>query len=83
MVVEFDPIRIKYGDEKHLKGQELFNRPTRRDPLTGERPPMLVPPDFRNTYTIIGFCGLDKRTTAVHACIIEENGVMPNILRWR
>ena len=64
-VSNIDPSRIKFGDEKHLKGQELFNRKVRRDVLTGVVPASLTTSDFRNTYTITGFCGIDPRSTPV------------------
>ena len=54
-----DPRRIKFGDEKHLKGKEIFNRKNRRDPETGMVENITVSSDFRNTYTIIGFCGIE------------------------
>ena len=57
--------RLKFGDEKHLKGGELFTRMGRRCPLTGAVPDMVADPDFRNTYSIIGFCGIDSRTVPV------------------
>lgn len=56
-----DPRRIKFGDEKHLKGTEIFNRKNRRDPETGMVENITVSSDFRNTYTIIGFCGIDGK----------------------
>ena len=34
-VATIDPRRIKYGDEKHLKGRDVFNRNNRRNPFTG------------------------------------------------
>jgi uncharacterized membrane protein YuzA (DUF378 family) len=46
-------------DEKSLKGAEIFNRKVRRDPITGEVPSIITDSDFRNTYTIIGLCGVD------------------------
>ncbi len=51
-------INIKFADEKHLKGQEVFNRYGWRCPLTGELEPVIVDPDFRNLHTIIGCCGI-------------------------
>ena len=49
---------IKFIDEKHLKGQELFNRDGRACPLTGNLEPILVDSDFRNSHTIMGCCGI-------------------------
>ena len=37
-----DRSRIKFGDEKHLKGAELYCRKTRRNILTGEVPPIMT-----------------------------------------
>eukprot|EP00985_Skeletonema_marinoi_P031247 scaffold37243_cov116-Skeletonema_marinoi.AAC.1 len=70
-IAMMDRSRIKFGDEKHLKGAELYCRKTRRNILTGEVPPILTTPDFRNTYSIIGFCGIDVRTTPVRYGIME------------
>lgn len=71
MLSVFDRSRIKFGDEKHLKGAELFCRRTRRNVLTGEVPPIMTHPDFRNTYSIVGFCGIDCRTTPLRYTIAE------------
>jgi len=62
LVLSLDPRRLKFADEKSLKGAEIFNRKVRKDPLTGVVKPILTDPDFRNTYTIIGFCGVDPST---------------------
>ena len=71
MMSVLDRSRIKFGDEKHLKGSELFCRRTRRNVLTGEVPPIMTHPDFRNTYSIVGFCGIDARTTPLRYSISE------------
>ena len=68
-----DPSRIKYGDEKLLKGQELFNRKVRRDPFTGEIPAVYTSPDFRNTYALTGFCGIDTRSPALFFTLHDAN----------
>lgn len=70
-IAMIDRSRIKFGDEKHLKGAELFCRKTRRNILTGEVPTTTTTPDFRNTYSIIGFCGIDVRTTSMRYGIME------------
>jgi hypothetical protein len=58
-LIDMLPIaNIKFADEKHLKGQELFNKNGRRCPITGELEPVIVDPDFRNSHTIIGCCGI-------------------------
>ncbi|KAL7525047.1 hypothetical protein ACHAXR_003207, partial [Thalassiosira sp. AJA248-18] len=58
LIAFIDPERIKFGDEKHLKGDEVFNRKVRRNVLTGEVPEMVVSPDFRNRYNLTGFCSI-------------------------
>jgi hypothetical protein len=58
-VLSLDQSRLKFVDEKSLKGAEIFNRKVRRDPITGEVPSIITDSDFRNTYTIIGLCGVD------------------------
>lgn len=49
---------IKFINEKHLKGQELFNRDGWACPLTGNLEPILVDSDFCNSHTIMGCCGI-------------------------
>jgi hypothetical protein len=61
-----NPFRLKFGDEKHLKGAELFTRYGRRDSLTGEAPEVVPDPDSRNTYNITGLCGIDSRAVPVY-----------------
>jgi hypothetical protein len=51
-VLTLDPKRLIFADEKLLKGQELFTRTVRVDPMTGEKPAMNPDPDFRNTHSI-------------------------------
>ena len=57
-------VRVVFGDEKLLKGAKIFTKLVRVDPLTGERPACATDPDFRNTFTITGFCTVN---TAKHA----------------
>lgn len=71
MLSVFDRQRIKFGDEKHLKGSELFCRRTRRNIITGEVPPIMTHSDFRNTYSIVGFCGIDVRVTPLRYTISQ------------
>ena len=72
ILAKINPYRIKFGDEKSLKGREVFNRKVRRNPLTGEIPPIPTNPDFTNTYSLIGFCGIDRRSTPVFCNIHDE-----------
>ena len=62
IITQINPMRLKFCDKKHLKGRELFSRKGRRDPQTGIIEPLCVPLDFRNTYTIIGVCGVASET---------------------
>ena len=61
-IATIDPRRLKFGDEKHLKGKEVFNRKNRRNPFTGVVPFTIVTPDFTNTYNLTGFCSIDPTT---------------------
>jgi hypothetical protein len=65
IVLKVDPDKIVFADEKQLKGQELFNRLVRKDPVTGITPAMTVDPDFRNTHAITGFCTTCRSKPAV------------------
>lgn len=49
-----NPVKIKFGDEKHLEGKELYCRRVRRNVLTGEVPAILTHPDFREVH----YCGV-------------------------
>jgi hypothetical protein len=49
--------RIKFGDEKHLKGAVLFCRKVERNVITGEVPAI--------RYTIVGSCDIDLSVTPV------------------
>ncbi len=72
IIAKVDPCRLKFGDEKCLKGREVFNRRVRRHPMTGEIPPMGTTPDFTNTYSLTGFCGIDRRATPVFCKLHED-----------
>ena len=68
-IADINPVRLKFGDEKLLKGSEVYNRVPRRNVLNGEVPPTFTGNDYRNTYAIIGFCGIDPRTYPVYYTI--------------
>jgi hypothetical protein len=53
-ISKISPERLKSGDEKSLKGKEIFNKLARRDVLTGLVPQTKTDPDLQNTYSIIG-----------------------------
>lgn len=58
------PEKIKFVDEKHLRGEELFAQKVRRDPCSGLVPIVLVDPDFRNTHNITAFCSINRQNVA-------------------
>ena len=70
-IARISPERLKYGDEKSLKGKAIFNKLARRDVLTGLVPPTMTDPDFRNTYSIIGICGICTRSSPVRYRIMD------------
>ena len=70
-LAKIDPRRLKYGDEKSLKGKSIFNKKARRDILNGIVPATMTDPDLRNTYSIIGMCGISRRSTPVRFQITE------------
>jgi hypothetical protein len=72
ILAKINPHRIKFGDEKSLKGREVFNCKVWRNPLTGEIPPIKTNPDFTNAYSLTGFCGIDRRSTVVFCNLHEE-----------
>ena len=65
----FTPGRVKFGDEKSLKGSEIFARMNRAHPVTGIVPANVATSDFRNTYSITGFCGIDPYVAPVFILI--------------
>jgi hypothetical protein len=71
-LARIDPGRLKYADEKSLKGRDICNKLARRDPFTGIVPPTMTDPDFRNSYSIIGICGISRRSTPVKYRITES-----------
>jgi hypothetical protein len=73
--------KIKFGDEKSVKGHELWSKKARPDPFTGQSPPgTVVPSDFRNTYTVIGFCCVDPTVKPMHFTIGQENNASADFM---
>jgi hypothetical protein len=70
-ISRISPERLKYGDEKSLKGKAIFNKKARRDVLTGLVPPTMTDPDLRNTYSIIGICGISEYSSPVRYRITD------------
>jgi len=71
LISQFSPYRIKFCDEKHLKGNQVFNRKNRRNVLTGQVPFMPTSSDMTNTYTMFGVCGINPATPAAY-CTIHD-----------
>jgi transposase len=67
------PWKIKFCDEKSLKGLELIGTSVRVDPLTGHVPPALMPRDFKVRYSIIGICGMDVTVPPMFYYISDGN----------
>jgi transposase len=67
-IMNFEPSRLKFGDEKHIKGEDLHG-PVRIDPQSGIRPSNKTDGDFRNRYTVVGICGIDARARPVEYVI--------------
>jgi hypothetical protein len=70
-IARISPERLKYGNENSLKGKDIFNKKARRDVLMGLVPPTMTDPDLRNTYSIIGICGISKRSSPVRYRITD------------
>ena len=64
-LVQFDPRRVKYADEKSIKGRHIHNKKARRDVLTGIVPATMTDPDLTNRYSLIGICSISSRVTPV------------------
>ena len=71
ILARLDPGRIKYADEKSLKGRAIFNKKARRDVLRDIIPAVMTDPDLRNTYSIIGICGIDEKVSPVRFRITD------------
>ncbi len=59
-IEQIPPWCIVFGDEKSLKGGELFNCWGRADPLTGLVEDFVVDSDWCNTYAITGICRIGR-----------------------
>jgi hypothetical protein len=72
LISGMDSQRVKFADEKHLRGVELFNKKSRRDPDTGKSEGVIVSTDYRNVYNITGFCCVDALTPCFHFEITQD-----------
>jgi hypothetical protein len=59
-VEQIPPWCLVFGDEKPLKGGELFNRWGCADPLTGVVKDFVLDSDWHNTYAITGLCWIGR-----------------------
>ncbi len=62
---------LKYGNKKSLKGRAIFNKKARRDVLTGLVLQTMMDPDLCNTYSIIGICGISRRSSPMRYLITD------------
>ena len=71
---KIDRKRLVFADEKLLKGCEMFSRKGRADD-NGHLPPLVVLPDYSNTYCIMGLlhCNNNKDAAYLAFSIGEEN----------
>ena len=59
--------------KKLLKEADLFNEHVQKEPSSGNVPATVVTLDFRNTYNVIGYCGIDPTVSAVDYHIVRED----------
>jgi len=52
------PYRILFVDEKHFRGEEIFSRKVRKNPLENSIPDVATTSDFRTMYNVTGFCSI-------------------------
>jgi hypothetical protein len=81
-IQRLNPSRVKFGDEKHLKGKEMFDRKVRKCPVTGKVEEVVVDSDFRNTYNIVGFCGIDLEAIPMDYYISDDTNDAETICEW-
>ena len=72
-VADLPACKLKFGDEKSIKGSELWSRKARPDPFTGRSDGQPVPSDFRNTYCAMGLCTVDPGVSPFLYTIGKEN----------
>jgi hypothetical protein len=70
-IARISPEWLKYRDKKSLKGKSIFNKLARRDVLVGHVLATTMDPDLRNTYSIIGICGICTRSMPVRYQITD------------
>jgi hypothetical protein len=75
-IAKFPHRRVKFGDEKHLKNEEMYTKRSRRDPETGVQTPEVVESDFRNAHNLICLMSLNDESDnpALFYSLGEDNG---------
>lgn len=66
VLFDLNPEKVIFADEKSVKGEDLYNREVRRNPITGEVPAVITPSDFRNAHAITSFCSISPQKR--HPC---------------
>jgi hypothetical protein len=70
-ISKISPERLKYGNEKSLKGKAIFNKLAQRDVLTGLVPHTMTNLDLQITYSIIRICKICTGLTPVRYQITD------------
>ena len=65
VVAMFGRRGLKFGDENHIKGLELWFQKTRHSVFMRIALPALTTPEFRDTYSIAEFCNIDECATPI------------------
>ena len=74
-LTKFDPSRIKFCDEKSLKGIHIYGHSVRADPLTGKKEPVSVDNSIlRTAVNIFTACSIDPTVNPVEYFIGEFEG---------
>lgn len=72
LIRQVDRHRLKFCDEKLIKGSEIYSAKVRRDPMTGRADSVIVDSDFRNNWTVVGFCGISRASLPFDFYIHED-----------
>jgi hypothetical protein len=67
------PMRLKFTDDRSLKGLDFFNW-LRIDPLTGKMLTLHLNPDFSETHSLVGICGISPLSPPF--CSVIQNGLL-------
>lgn len=78
MLSHIAPERVKFGDEKSLKGQELYNRDVRRNPITNEVPATTLTRILEIHIPSLGSVALTEEQTPFGTVYTEEQTMQNN-----